>query len=459
MNNLISHYRSLKEARGDVFRFVPDDIPFHILARLLYLHSIHSPQEDLVLLDYVIADLQREGILINTHPLRAHTYTLPGSTIYDIYITTSDNRVYCRGTASSYIEACAKALGEVFERTISRFPSDRTYQVHSATELHRAGVPHIPPSAFAQPTDKQRTIFSSNIATDETLLAWIPVTPVLDPTCTVLAPLQTIYYSSQDRFKEPLIFQQTTNGLGAGYSHQHALSSAFAECIHRHHYLDAWYHTRDSAVIDTNTVPASSALSSLIHSLHERGFKVEILNFTENASVPTCITYLHHRGGVYCGGSTSTSLEKAAKRSVEEAFSIYLWSYQATLRGEYDITEELCNTLQQDTTDTRATGAHRVQLFATPHFITHHPVLTHVHKKLIPFLEESYTHTALMRAATAFENAYTYTFSSPLISKYSYHVVRGVLPQSYFFPLNDQHSRLILKHGDYPHHTYINPFP
>jgi ribosomal protein S12 methylthiotransferase accessory factor YcaO len=187
------------------------------------------------------------------------------------------------------------------------------------------------------------------------------------------------------------------------------------------------------------------------------------LDYSSTARIPTVICLLKNRGGLWCGGSTATTLEGALQRAVSEAFATYLWVQQETVRGGYRLTKESIDALKPGFTDESATAYNRVFSYSNSYFVSKLSLAVLTNTQPIAYTTQydmlDTTHDYLADAVTRFGDIVTYEATNDYLEEYDYQVCRVVVPQSYYFALDERYSRPLLQDGRCPQNTHINPFP
>ena len=405
-------------------------------------------------------DLQKRGILHRMEPIKHYKYTFPHHTFHDVYLKTSDNQTFCRGTSTDMMEAYAKALGEVFERTSLRYPPRSGVTLASSNQLKSKGLSYVDPLSFAQATEEQKRQFPQFSITADDVFAWISGSE--EGTTETLLPLQTVYFGTHTAYKEKSIIQQSTHGAGASFDVRGAHRSGLLEIMHRHFFLKSWYFDTSVSVVDVHSIPKELHVASLISDFMERNFEVTFLTYSHEVGLPTVICLLNKNGGTFCGGSTALTLEGALQRSLSEAFATYLWVQQSTIRGEHSITSHLISESLGDFIDTKATAHRRVYLFSNSYFCERQIIPILENKKTVSFEtahDKESEYDCVQHAKRFFPNLYSYNVKNELLDVYQYYVSRVVVPQSYFFALDEHFSRPVLTGTSFPHYREINPFP
>jgi thiazole/oxazole-forming peptide maturase SagD family component len=451
-----SEYLNLRRKRGDKLSFLAHSTPLPTLSRLLSYEYTDIFSSDALLIETCVLDLQKRKLL-HSRAIQSAVYSYGGTNIFDTFLRTIDNSVYCRGTSTSKTESVAKALGEVFERTSIKYAPGKL-RIASSQQLTHERVPHIKPSDFAKPTPAQLDTFSYMRTDDTQVFSWVPVRHTATGK-NVLAPAQCVFYGNRRvHDSESYIIQPSTHGAGAGFSAEAAYASGLFEITHRHFFFKNWYQGLAPRRIDPATLPTGSGAARLAHSLQTHGFILHLLDYSTEAGVPCSITLIEIYGGLYCGGTSGTSLERCIERGLSEAFATYLWVHKTSHSGGFRIKLAEINALRHNLTDTTTDAYNRVYWYSNSYFLE--KVGTQFLSGAHISFSESVKDGTLTRAVQNFPDTYVYHLpQTELLADYSYHVARTIAPQSYIFALAEHHSRPLLSDGIQPVNTLINPFP
>ncbi len=460
INALLSLLRYLRKERFAKFLFLPTGLNFINICRAVYYEYAKTSRSDEIIISKVLKEVEEVGLL-QPRPVEYYSYRLGSMEMHDVYLWTSDGGRFCRGTSTDYAEACAKAVGEVFERTALRYAISTQISLHTQKELRDMGIKFVASNDFAQPTQVQFSAFPQFRISEHDVFSWISSKNLLDGK-NYLIPAQTIFYNNFINFpNEKMILQQSTHGAGAGYTYGAAVISAICEIIHRHFFLDHWYRGIAPPQIDLATIPKELPLMNTIRELQKAGFNLYLLDYSGEANLPTTLCVLEKHESWSIGASSNYTMEGALERAIGEAVATYLWHVETTHKGGNRVTQKNIDSVRHDFTDSRHGDAYwRVMLYNTTSFI----------KNLnIPFLEgfsipysEKYnvgqTFNIESYAKRVFGDVYIYEANKNYLDTYNYHVVRAVIPKSYPFALTETCSRPVLN-GKLPTHTVLNPFP
>lgn len=465
---LIALYRSLRNARGSRFMFIPPSLSFTEMCTLVSLEYRNTKLGDAMLLECAARDLKARGLLPDV-PFTTYAYELGSDTFHDVYATTADGQRFCRGTSrAGAMEAYAKALGEVFERTALKFNLGETVVATEREMITRFGAESVVgPSRFPRPTRIQRERSPQDIVGPSDALSWNQAERI-GGVRPVWIPSQACFFWNHSRFPdEKIMLQPTTHGAAGGFGKEEAIRAGILEIIHRHYFLQSWYQ---------GTIPKRLSLSNstepiadLIRQIEAHGFKATILDYSAQARVPSVICFLSRDGGYFVGGSASSTLSDAVERAITEAFSTYTWYAQATYAGQNDVSPELIASISNDFTDVKAgDDPHRVMLYADRFFNE-----SGKSYDLGRFLSGEFTQFETVArefdivdpasieriARESFGEIYVFESDKPYLRAYGYHAVKTIVPDSYYFALHERHSRPVLSDSVEPRMTIINPFP
>ncbi len=449
-----------RRKRGSKFLYLPRDLSAARVAKLLYLDYANPSSCDELLLGIMLSELVALGLLIDK-PIEYSNFTLKQTTFHDVYLHTTDASRYCRGTSTDYMEACAKALGELFERTALKYPDDVPIVVASQHELAKKHAAFVSSDSFAQPTEAQKDAFPECRIDASDVFSWVSARRLRDG-AACLVPAQTVFFGNHYAYpNEKAMLQQTTHGAGAGHSYAAALRSAIFEITHRHFFLAAWY--RDEAVdqIDPRTIPEGESVVAVIRDLHAAGFKTHLLDYTNAAKLPTVVCVLEKFGGWSVGASTSVTLLGAIERAVGEAVSTYLWSRQTTIRGGNHVEPHTIEGVRHDFLDTaHGMARDRILLYDRGAFVDTLDArcLRGALKPYSAAHDVPLDFDIVAYATRTFGDVYVYESTKGYLADYHYHAVRAIIPNSYPFALTETFSRPVL-HGVQPRSTLLCPFP
>lgn len=461
---LITLYIEFRKSRNSKFLFVPNDIYFITICKLLFWEILNPEKGDGVLLECVIDDLKSEGLIMK-QPIIYENYQINKLTFHDVYIKTSDGGIFCRGTSTDRMESYAKAFGEVFERTSLQYNNETCIQ-GSANQLRASNVDIVDITSFPLPTNLQKTMYVKNIWTEDTIFSW---SEILEDGQKLYCPSQLVFFNNYVSFPgEPFIQQPTTHGAGAGYTPEAALYSGVFEIVNRHFFLESWYKKQSPDRVDLDSLYFDVELSNLVLSLKERNFNLTLLSYTRQAKVPSFICVIERWGGYSVGGSAGIDAISSIKKAIYEAFSTYIWSVQTTLSGRNNINIQFIDGLKNNFVDEeQGSSFGRVMLFGDNYFIKSsgkvdmsflfEGVTMKYLDILDKYVEDKFDISKYIREN--FGKLYLYQSDKSVLKKYDYYVKKIIIPNTYYFALNDKYSRPLLKEDDIITNYQINPFP
>lgn len=453
----------LRRARRSGFLFMPDNLTFISLGNI-YINEYFRKHElaDKVLINLTLQDLVNKKVLVPDPVTITKNRVTETLFYFDVYLRTYDNSVYCRGTATDLATAYGKAVGEVFERTSLKYPSEEIEKIELINKKVREIKNNkdfldfnILPKATAYQLDK----FPNFKIVEEDEFEFVKVKKITGE--NLFVPRQTIFFGSKNR-EEKTLLQSTTHGAGAGYTEEQAFASAFFEVLHRHFFLKSWYHKTSPNLLDLSSLDQDSFIRQKIKELENKGFKINILDYRDEAAVPTFICLLEKKGGLYCGGSSSLDLEYAISRSVDEAMSIYYWEVGKIISGENNLDQGKIDNLKDNFLDTSLDGKLRVQVFGNSYFVEKLDKFILRGKKvsLDSYNFNKNNFDIKKYAQDIFgKNIFCYQAKNKYLSEYNFHTVKIYIPNSYYFPLSEIYARPILSDGIEPNYTAVNPFP
>ncbi len=461
-NVLLALVSAMREGRNAPCMFMPQQATLYESIMIMYFEYIDIEKSDMLIIQALIREFIKLGLL-NTSPILYHTYSLDTLTFYDVYLTTSDNETFCRGTSINKNEAYAKAFGEMFERTSLRFNTSKETIIKSSTELEKEKIPHIKITDFPQPTELQKKTYLDSIVTKSDTFLWVPAKN-LKTSQISYTPSQTIFsFNKNFTHKEKVIIQSSSHGSGAGYTEQKAITSGICEIINRHYFLESWYAGVTPPRIDPHTLPPNRTASRIVHDLESRGFSINLLDYSSSAGIPSVIAIITRNGGWSCGGTSGLQMEHVIERALSEAFSSYLWSKQLTVRSGNLYNDKDIDAVQSGFIDEFYGNSYaRIMLFTHQHFVRRSPLYTKMLSgKILPYTsiyDKDTTLDIVTHACKLFGDVYYFKSDKEYLKNYKYHASKIIIPKSYFFSLSEKYSRPVLG-TTYPQNTLINPFP
>ena len=442
--------------------FMPKSLSFYQLCVALYYEVAHHKERDMFIINAMVSELVSNGLLRH-NPVTYYTYELEDFVIHDVYLTTSDNNTFSHGTSTDKNEAYAKAFGEVFERTSIRHNPGEGILLSSESLLKERGVPHISLSMFGKPTELQKKNLEEAVFNGDTMFSWGNVVSLKDGK-EYRVPAQTIFLSNARTYPhEKMITESSSHGAGAGYTKEQALASGIYEIINRHFFLKSWYHGRVPPRIMIESLPVGSKIARLAKNLENRGFIIHLLDYTKEAGVPSVICILERYGGWSCGGTAGVSIDRAIERAMIEAMSTYLWYVEKMVQGGNPSQAQEMRSVKSGFIDTEYGAAGRRVLFYNHQYYVQSTVNS---KRMIAGDFISYskeydvpqTYKADVHACNLFGDGFYYQSSRNYLSDYNFFGVKVVIPNSYYFSLDEKDSRPVLD-GTYPQNLEMNPFP
>lgn len=445
------------------FLFEPYTLRFTEYCKLLYYEGISHSERDMYLVKKVIDELVHSGILRSNPVQHYYYYEFDNITVHDVYLTTSDNAIFSHGTSLDISEAYAKALGEVFERTSLRYNPDTRTIVSDERGLKKKNIAHVSLSVFPQATMTQKELYPKMSYDDTAEFSWTPVES-LGSSDEIFVPSQCVFLSNfRSYHDEAIIIESSSHGAGAGYTKDQAVESGIFEITNRHFFLSSWYKHEIPRRIDLDTIPKDEELSALISDFKARGFNIHFLDYSSEAGIPSVICIIERYGGWSCGGTAALTLKKALTRSLLEALSTYLWYVERSHEGvnrftDRDIVEVRDAFVEKKYGD----PFNRTMLYQYEMFV-HGKELS---KSMITGPHVSYTeendkqndYNIVAHAKNLFGEIYVYYPEKEYCNQYKYSSAKIIIPQTYFFSLNETGSRPVLN-GTYPQNTEMNPFP
>lgn len=469
LSNLLINF---KRERNSKFMFLANSISLKDLLNMLKLELLKKSKiADDYLFNTIVQDLINKKI-IHPNGVTIETYSLGELTYYDIHIKTINNRIFSRGTSINKSEAYAKALGEVFERTSIIFPTERELNekiVNKKVLDVKNNSQFFDLQKYPQPIDIQKEIFPESNVNGEDEFSWTKMTNIFTEQ-DIYIPSQTVFFGRFSSSNEKNLMQQSTHGAGAGYSQIDAIRSGLFEITHRHFFLNSWYKKLNPQIINEDTVPSNTTLNKKIHTFKNKNFKIHFLNYSSEAKMPTIICILEAFGGWYCGGSTNWTLENAMERSLDEAFSIYLWLSRINLAGNNTVNKKDIDNIQKDFIDLNISNITKKCItFGNKYYIDKIDkfIIKNSENKKENFnenfdikKENRNIETLKTFAKNNYgEDIFIFNKENNYLSEYNYYVSKVFIPNSYYFAIFETFSRPIIYNQIPPFYTEINPFP
>lgn len=450
----------LLKLRNHKFLFLSKETSFYNLFTLL-AYELSGKYEDVnnLLIKLVLEDLISIKIL-NKNALKYHFYELDNFIYHDVYLLTSDNLFMSRGTSVDKDEAYAKAFGEVFERTSGRY-GDKYFEMiqRKISEIKKEDN-IVDLNIFARPTKKQVETFPYMGLESNNDLTFVKVFNIMKNKFEFI-PRQYVFFGKNKKYKEKTLLLPTTHGLGAGYTREQAFKSGMYEILHRHAFFYYWYRDLTPKRINPDTIPKNSLSYKKIKDLEKRNFKVHLMDFSGFIGLPTIICILEKYDGWYCGGGTKDSLESAISRSVDEAISIYMIYMRHNSSGQNKVTMNSMNQIGEDFLDTSATAYKKVLYFTNGYFVKNFKS-TFTSGDFINYSEKYNLNSNFGLESlncNIGKDLFIYNIQNEYLSKYEYFASKVIVPDVYYFAMDDIFSRPMLSDNFEPKNTKINPFP
>lgn len=455
-NNIL---RNIKESLNQAFLFIPVSGSFFKIYIGVCLEFFFKDRLSRLATEVTNELIEKKVLAPQT--LKSFSFSFKKETFYDFYLKNYDGRTYSRGFSLDINEAFAKTLGEVFERQFTEFPSNPSSVRYSSIKgLIEKGNRFIDPSTYSQATEKQIAAFPEVFKCDEeTILGWVKVKDILSG--------EEVYALGQDAFWgfgyneiEPRLSSLGTNGCGGGYSMEQAINSALLEILQRDTFFRYWYFKKKPNKIDLQTIPSNSNASLLIQNLNREGFIVHILDMSDIAGFPTITAIIKRpHTGWFLGASSSFSKVGAINRALEEAFSIYTWTFQQARSGSYELNDFLEKPVMNDFLDERIKSQQRCLLWGSEFYLDLQDQFL-IEGDIIPFYDKSSSNNFSLKEflVRKYGNGYIASSEDSLLSEYGYYAVKVFFPKAYMLILTEKYARPVLN-NIYPHNVQPHPFP
>jgi thiazole/oxazole-forming peptide maturase SagD family component len=453
----------LRKKRGSFFLHCPNNLPYFKYFTIFLLEFFGILDlSDKLLVAFVISDLSDRQIVVE-NPIKLEKYILDErNTYYDVYIRTRDNRNYCRGTSTNLMTSLAKAVGEVLERVSIIYPDKQENVFEKKVSETEGNENYFDFNLRAKPTQAQEDKFSDTKILPQDRFEFVVAKNLLTE-ASIFLPKQLVFFGHSFR-QEKKIIQSTTHAAGSGSSFKDALHSAFFEVLHRHFFLKSWYQKKSPNILKVTSLQKNKKLYEKIASLQAKNFKINILDFREEANgLPTFICILEKFGGWYCGGSASLDIFYAIERSIDEAVSTYLWETRQTQNGNYLLNRNYIESVGNAFLDSSLNGRSRLLLFGNSYFIKRQDkfILSGKEVDLGEYENFSKENFDLKDYAEKLfgKNIYYKNLENIFLQEYMASTVKLYIPNSYYFPIMEMYGRPILSDQVLPTFFGPNPFP
>lgn len=459
MKNKSSLLRTLKENLNQRFLFIPQTYSFVTLYLEISLEFLF--RDKLTKLAFFTAEELIERKVLAPQTIQGFKFNFKTTTFHDFYLKNYDGRSYSRGFSTDINEAFAKALGEVFERQFTEFPKKNDDILYSSLkDLEKGGDFFVDPRTYPQPTEKQSALFSEKFEyKEDVIFAWVRVKN-LSNNSFVYALAQDAHWGFDYVKDEPSLTTPGTSGCGGGYTQEQALNSAMLEILQRDTFFRYWYFNKKPEKIDLESIPTESSAAEMVNNLRNEGFTVHILDMTSVAGIPTITAVIQRDGtGWFVGASSSLLKEKSILRALEEAFSIYMWTFQQAKNGSYEIADFIETPSKDDFLDERINSRRRCLLWGSKFYADLQNKFL-VEGDPVPFKEESINKNFNLKdfLIEKFGEGYAMEAESEVLEVYNYHAVKVFFPKAYRLVLNEKYSRSVLNNV-YPQNVSPHPFP
>ncbi len=455
---IIFEFRNL---RNTSFKYQLQKISFIEACRIIFYENYDFEKADQLYINLVVKNLIEIGIL-HAEPIIYSKYYFETLIYHDIFLKTSDNSVFCRGTSTDKSTAYAKAIGEVFERTSLKYNYDKNVIAESENKLSILNKNFVSFNKFPKPTFEQFEKFPNFRISINDIFSWVNTRKYKDNQ-EVLIQAQTIFYNNFVNFpNEKNIIQQTTHGAGAGYSAENAFFSGLFEIGNRHFFLKSWYMNTKNNFVDLNSIPPNTSLRLKIDNFKKQNFNISFFDYSNESKVPSVICFIEKYGSYSVGGSMNLKLLGAMERALDEAFSTHLWSVQITMKGGNNLNQFKIDNIKDSFSDSKMGDSYyRVLLFNDLYHNQKNFNIKNIIGDSINYSEiydKKDFDSAYKEIEKYFKDIYYYQVKNEYLSNYNYFATRVIVPNSYFFALDEIYSRPILN-NILPLNKKINPFP
>ena len=233
---------------------------------------------------------------------------------------SQENFVMGSGAATTREMAVAKAVGEAVERYCPAIYKKSDFPLISYAE---ANFSCVHPSKFVlfSPQQYKQPKFVFKPLTEQSLIRWAAIQnlrthkPTHIPALFVYLPY--IFYRHEDEIP---IAQSMSSGLSCHCSYEEAAIGGICEVIERDCFSMTWQAMVSRPRIRNTTL--SRANGDLIQRFEKVGYRVYLVNITNDNGIPTVMSVARHDGKeavpMVVAASTAPDPEEAVKKSLEE---------------------------------------------------------------------------------------------------------------------------------------------
>lgn len=384
--------------------------------------------------------------------------------LYDYILYSFGDKGFARGTSFSQVEALAKGLGEVFERTPFRFSVDKNdCIVDSVKGLREKKVLFFDIFSLSQATAQQKEKDVRMSYTEDSVFEWVICSSFVSGE-DIYVPKQLVYWGHVPHVTEKILREQNTNGLASSDSREGAITAGLFECLQRHFFFNAWYFPDRNLVVEVDLESLCKYhkdIQGIVDEVVENMLCLRVFRIKHEMDndFQLYFSVLENKitGGVYLGCSGSVDSYGSIRRSVQEALSIYTFSNRILFNGE-DIKD--VENLEKNNFKYGVLGNSRVLWWG--HYVDE--VGARTFKEFTGTAQETYVYkksnesAVLEKTVNMFGDFALFTKQSFSFVSSSIYSARVILPNSYTLTLCENFAVPVLN-GVYPHNVQAHPFP
>ncbi|MEK7118510.1 MAG: YcaO-like family protein [Patescibacteria group bacterium] len=302
---------------------------------------------------------------------------------------TGISMLHALGISKDRNEAASKMIGEFCERYFLTLYKDKNLLRSSVGALKKKHIPALDLDLLAGFSEKQKEERSKLRWNDESVFRWEKCFRVLSGEPTYI-PADLIYwnYRSDVESGEPTLREHNTSGCGGFFTKEGAILSGLYELVQRDAFLYWYLNTLTPPKIDPESV-SDETFRLILEESKRYGIAVHCLNTTIDTQIPSVAVILEDRlnsgphfvMGAGCGANPA----RAARRAMEEAWSIYIWAAQSAHYPKFLLAESYTPFCAMDIGQSERTA-----LFANPLMRPHYEFLIHGVEKKIGAFDFSY---------------------------------------------------------------------
>lgn len=351
-------------------------------------------------------------------------------------------------------EAGSKMIGEFCERYFLTLYKNKNLVRSNIRALEEKNISFLNIDLLAGFSEEQKKDTSWFRWDDKSIFRWEKITRISTGE-QLLAPAQLVYwnYVPDKESGEPFLRERNTNGCGGYFTKEGAILSGLYELVQRDAFLFWWLNSLTPPKITPESVP-DPMFQEILTESKRYGFNIHCLHTTVDIGIPSFAVIIednlnsdgpHFAMGAGCGANP----ERALRRSLEEAWSLYFWAKKVYNPDHGGLPKNYFSF------HTVGIGQiERTTLFANPRMKTSYEFLINGNEKKFAEFNFSYSPhfssekeelaTAINHVERIGEGYEVYVFLPvhPLLSKLGYNSARVIVPQLIPLYLNETNAPL-----------------